>query len=135
VPQATKPTLYLLVRTVEADIPLSGDTFRLRIDILKALDTAQTYRARFWRLEDYTLQSSFPLNESGEPLHGPSHEGLLVDCAYQLGLDDSEFDAASPEAAMDMMIRAVLKWWGGSPGSPTDLRPDGSPTGSSSGGR
>jgi len=67
------------VRTLELLVPLTDDDVAtLRLEILEEATQPGAFRARFWRIESYRLQSTFP-QENGEPSHPPSDELILKD--------------------------------------------------------
>jgi len=66
------------------------------------------FRANIWRDESFRIQSTFPQNPStGRPAHDPSDEGVLIDWSTNLPANYSTFEAASPTAALNLVIKAI----------------------------
>jgi hypothetical protein len=98
--------VYELVRLVEFDVNIAGDVFGLRVELLHSLSDRNWFRAHFWRQEMYRIQPTFPQDASG-PVHDPSDERLLIDWSHYLDNDYRDFEAASPDKALQLILDGV----------------------------
>lgn len=94
---------YLLVRTLELDVELGGEPMVLRLEIFRAANERDAYRARLWRRALYRMSPSFPRNDEDEPIER-TDDSLFVEWAELLDGDYERFEADSDDAAQDRVL-------------------------------
>lgn len=94
---------YELSKTIELDVHLGGEQVTLRIEILRALGAAGTFRARLWRQDLYRLVPSFPRDADDEPTE-QTDAAAFVDWAELLDESYDRFEAQSEEAAVARVL-------------------------------
>ena len=95
--------IFELVRTVEVDLTLSGETLPTRFEILRSMEQPDFFRCRVWQLEFFRLQSTFP-QLGGKPAHEPSDHCVLVDWdGPHVGIYD-DFQAADIDTALKKVM-------------------------------
>ncbi len=103
--------MYDVIKVVEFDVDLGSDSFSLRIELLQSATAPDWFRAHVWRTELYRLQSTFPQDkQSGQPLHEPSDENILVDWSHYLAQNYKHFQASNPEAAMELVLDDIRRF-------------------------
>ncbi|MBF0527591.1 MAG: hypothetical protein HQK56_21135 [Deltaproteobacteria bacterium] len=106
--RAVTSPIFELMATYEIDISLKGayddDSFSLRIELFRSLGNKKLFRYKTWRNELVRIQSTFPQDNSGESIHGPSDENILVGFSARYFAIDEEIIANSPEEALRQII-------------------------------
>lgn len=103
--------MYEVIKVVEFDMDLDFDSFSLRIELLQSATAPDWFRVHVWRTELYRLQSTFPQDkQSGQPLHEPSDENILVDWSSCLSQDYKHFQANNPEAALELVLDDIQRF-------------------------
>ena len=97
------PTTYQLLRTVEIDLELGGETIAVRVELFRNRANRNRYRARLWRRDLFRLKPSFPQDDAGEPTLRADSE-LFVEWSDILRESYDDFTAASDEAAEDKIV-------------------------------
>lgn len=101
----SKANISEVERVLEIDdIPMggSGDTLRLRLEVLRHLRKPHRYSISTWRLEHYRVQPTFPqINQL--PSDEPCDELLLVRDPYVLG----EIAGHSPDEVIEEALRRL----------------------------
>jgi hypothetical protein len=103
--------MYEVIKVVEFDVDLDFDSFSLRIELLRSATTPDWFRVHVWRTELYRLQATFPQDKpSGQPLHEPSDENILVDWSHYLAHDYKQFQASNSEAALELVFDDIRRF-------------------------
>lgn len=96
---------FRLRATIEMDMPWEefGERQPARLEILQAIDEPSLFRCRFWLVQHYRVQSSFPQEPPGFPSGSDGDEPLLSEASILLGFDkwnQNEFQAESVDSAV-----------------------------------
>jgi hypothetical protein len=103
--------MHEVIKVVEFDVDLDFDSFSLRIELLQSAIAPDWFRVHVWRTEFYRLQATFPQDkQSGQPLHEPSDENILVDWSHYLAQDYKHFQASNPEAALELVLDDIRRF-------------------------
>ncbi len=96
--------VYELITVVEFDIELD-ETFTIRVEVLRCVSDLQRFRAHVWGREFFRLQTTFPQDPATrQPAHEPSDEAILVDFTHYLTTSYDDFQASTPEAALQRVL-------------------------------
>jgi hypothetical protein len=107
---------FQLIRTVEIEVALPGDTMLLRLETFRSNGSRTLFRTRLWRLEFYRIQPTFP-QRTGKPAHRPSDEVLLKECE-SIHLSFAEPRRATSALAVERAALAEIEDWARSVSSP-----------------
>ena len=103
---------FVLVRVVEVNIKLGAEECAVRLEILAGRTERTRFRLRFWRLESYRLQSTFPQDADGRPAHGLSDELILKEWE-SLPAPVIELEAPDVDAAEAHGLQTLESWLAG----------------------
>ena len=107
-------SVFQLIGVYELDLLfISGedeDHIPLRIELFQSLSNKTLFRYKTWRSEFFRIQSTFPRDESGiKSLHPPSDEIILVEFGVKHFQGGYDFNAISPDEALDKIITDLSK--------------------------
>ncbi len=103
--------MYEIIKVVEFDVDLDFDSFSLRIELLRSATIPDWFRVHVWRTELYRLQSAFPQDkQSGQPMHEPSDENILIDWSHHLAQNYEHFQASNPEKALELVLDDIRRF-------------------------
>lgn len=98
---------YELVKVLEVDVDIDNEQFPLRLKLLQCTSDSNYFRAYISRPEFYRIQSTFPQNQEGQPVHQPSDEVIFVDWSYYLSRDYTRFEALSLDDAIQSVLNDI----------------------------
>ena len=103
---AVTTPIYELVRSVEMDLQLGGDSLTLRIELMRNTERADRFRCHVWELEMFRLTPTFPQNGHNEPAD-VSDDVLMVDRGIprsQITYPHEEIVAPNIDAALEIVL-------------------------------
>lgn len=98
---------YELVKVLEIDVDIGNEQFSLRLELLQCTLESNCFRAHISRPEFCRIQSTFPQNQEGQPVHQPSDEVIFVNWSYYLSRDYTRFEALSPDDAIQLVLNDI----------------------------
>lgn len=107
---AVASDVFKLVSTVEFDLSIGNQFLPTRVELFQDTERKRFFRCRMWERELHRIQSTFPQNSNGEPLHGPSDEELLVERTWELSSRFENFEAASADGAMRIFLSSLKEY-------------------------
>ena len=109
-PAFVSPILEL-VGTYEFDLQFGEDGYPTRIELFRATDVPNHYRARLWQIEHFRIQATFPAEE-GQPLDDPGDEEFLTERSHYQKQALAGFHATSTEDAIQQVIEGLVEFLG-----------------------
>jgi len=98
--------IFELIKTLEFEAELD-ESNPVRVELFRAIDPPNTYRARVWEIEHYRIQSTFPQDGNSQPAHDPSDEQILIEYSPMTVKGDwDSFAAESDEEALGKFLKA-----------------------------
>jgi len=103
---AITSSVFELIKTLELDVQLGDDSWSIRIELFKDIETKGRFRCHVWELELFRLTPTFPQSEDNQPAH-ISDDVLMVDrgiARSRIAYPKEDIVAPDADAALEIVL-------------------------------
>ena len=103
---AITSSVFELIKTLELDVQLGADSWSIRIELFRDIETKGRFRCHVWELELFRLTPTFPQDKDNEPAH-ISDDVLMVDrgiARSRIAYPKEDIVAPDVNAALEIVL-------------------------------
>lgn len=111
--------VFKLISTLEFDLEIDGHFLPTRLELFQDTERDNMFRCRMWERDLFRLRPTPYTDEAtGNVVDAEEDEELLIERTWELSDEFDQFEAASPEHAINQVLDALRTYLEGlQPGS------------------